>query len=137
MIADTEPAAFGFLDSVEKERDEWCAHTAIAFRAQSVWVFGVPEAELCGVQIGATEQLVCPIPFVQLYRLGFSVADVRTLLGRSFHGDLMNVANWPCPRALIMSPRLLFKTQAPGELLRIRTTGLVQGVLLVGEQLKL
>lgn len=126
-----ETAAFGFLDEVQRERETWVGLTRRPFRGQTLWLFGDPGAVLVSLQIGVVEQLTVPLPFDRFVP-SFGIADVRRLVA---DGDAMHIVNRRCQSVLNYSPRITLPTQSPGMTLRLGTTGLVGGVLLVGEQL--
>src|SRR4051812_2928982 len=97
MIIPTETACFGFLDSVEREREPWVGYTQRTFRGNALWLFGAPGAVLTGIQIGNDEQLTGAMPF-EAFGFGrpLRINDVRSMLLRGEHADLMNIANRPC-----------------------------------------
>lgn len=131
-----ETAAFGFIDvGYRDDREPWVAHTQKPFRAHSLWLFGTPDAVLTSITIAGDEQLLQSVPFGALFRPIYSAKDVAGMLHKGEHDDLMNIANRRCQSTLLYTPLLDFPTQEVGAQLRLATKGLVQGVLLVGEQL--
>jgi len=129
-----ETAAFGFIDDVEREREPWVGLTQKPFRGRTLWLFGAPGCVLTSLRIGNTEQVISAIPF-EMFDRPFSRTDVRAMLHPGEHNDLMNITNRRCQKALNYSPRLVLPTQGPGVQLWLGTTGMVSGVLLIGEQI--
>jgi hypothetical protein len=141
-VVDTEPCCYGFLCRDGSPTmggapigEYWRTNVQRPFRGCWLWLFGERDAVLTGLRIGGQEQIVVPLPFAGMQR-EITSERLRSLIDT--HGT-EQFFGARCHGALAFDhgqPSLTLPTANVGAQLEFRFTGSVQGIVLIGEQVR-